>query len=187
MTSLLAISGSLRANSFNTNLLRSTQALVPDGVTVELADLADIPMFNQDLEANGIPAAVQTLKDRIAAADGVIFATPEYTRSIPGVLKNALDWVSRGPVRPLSGKPVIAVSASGSPFGGIRALTELRQLLTHLGANVTHSPEVAVGQANTKFDELGVFTDEAGIRFYTTLLGNLLIKIELERRMKELV
>jgi len=187
MKTLLAISGSLRANSFNTNLLRSAQLLVPDGVTVELAELTDIPIFNQDVEAVGIPAAVQTLKDRIAKADGVIFATPEYTKSIPGVLKNALDWVSRGPVRPLAGKPVIAVSASGSPFGGIRALTELRQLLTNLNANVTHNPEVAVGQANLKFNEQGMFIDEAGLRFYTTLLGNLLIKIDLEERIKELV
>lgn len=186
MLKILAISGSLRRDSMNTKLLRTAQTLVPEGVAVEFADLSTIPMFDQDVESEGIPAAVQTLKDQIAAADGVLIATPEYSRNIPGMLKNALDWVSRGPVRPLIGKPVAVVSASGSIYGGIRAQTELRQLLMHLSAGVLYSPEVAVGQATQKFNEQGEFIDEAGLRFYTTLLGNLVAKIELERRIKEL-
>lgn len=184
---IVGISGSLRANSYNTGLLKTAQALLPEGVALEILDISGIPMFDQDLETQGIPPAVQDVKDAIGRADGVIFATPEYSRNIPGVLKNALDWISRGPVRPLSGKPAMVVSASTSIYGGIRAQTELRQLLTHLNANVVHSPEVAVGQANLKFNEMGEFVDEAGLRFYTTLIGNLLQKIETERRLKELV
>jgi len=187
MTSLLAISGSLRKASFSTALLRTAQTLVPEGHAVEIFDLSDIPLFNQDLESEGIPASVQTLKDRIEAADGVLVSTPEYSRGIPGVLKNAIDWISRGPVRPLTGKPTLIMSASPSPFGAIRAQSELRLLLTVLGCQLINSPELAVAQANLKFNENGEFIDETGLRIYSTLLTALTAKIDLDRRIKQLV
>jgi chromate reductase len=184
---LLGITGSLRSASYNTLLLRTVGTMLPNDVNFSFTGLRNIPMFDQDLEQQGNPQSVQALKEAIAQADGIVIATPEYSRGIPGALKNALDWISRGPVRPLSGKPVIVMSASTSPFGGIRAQTELRQLLTHMNAMVIHSPEVAVAAANTKFDENGTFIDEKGRTIMSTLLTSFVKRITLEQRINELV
>ena len=117
----LGISGSLRAGSFNTASLRAAAALAPPGMTVTLADIGSIPLYDDDVRATGIPAPVEALRSRIAAADGVIFATPEYNYSVPGVLKNVIDWISRTEPQPLAKKPVGIIGASPGAFGTARA------------------------------------------------------------------
>ncbi|HEY0632729.1 MAG TPA: NAD(P)H-dependent oxidoreductase [Thermoleophilaceae bacterium] len=134
---VLGISGSLRRDSHNTELLRAAATLLPSGVEFELYDgLRDIPPYDEDHDQAG-DAAVKRLKERIAAADAVLFATPEYNHSIPGHLKNALDWVSR-PLAdtPLKGKPVAVIGASTGMFGAVWAQAELRKVLGAIGARV---------------------------------------------------
>jgi chromate reductase len=134
---VLGISGSLRRDSHNTELLRAAATLLPSGVEFELYDgLRDIPPYDEDHDQAG-DAAVRRLKERIAAADAVLFATPEYNHSIPGHLKNALDWVSR-PLAdtPLKGKPVAVIGASTGMFGAVWAQAELRKVLGAIGARV---------------------------------------------------
>src|SRR5207248_7441893 len=134
---VLGISGSLRRDSHNTELLRAAATLLPSGVEFELYEgLKDIPPFNEDEEHNA-PEAVHDLRERIGAADAVLFATPEYNHSIPGVLKNAVDWVSR-PVETntLRNKPVAVIGASTGMFGAVWAQAELRKVLAALGARV---------------------------------------------------
>jgi chromate reductase len=134
---VLGISGSLRRDSHNTELLRAAATLLPSGVEFELYDgLRDIPPYDEDHDQAG-DAAVRRLKERIAAADAVLFATPEYNHSIPGHLKNALDWVSR-PLAdtPLKGKPVAVIGASTGMFGAVWAQAELRKVLGAIGAKV---------------------------------------------------
>jgi chromate reductase len=134
---VLGISGSLRRDSHNTELLRAAATLLPSGVEFELYDgLKDIPPYDED-EDNSKVAPVNHLKERIAAADAVVFATPEYNHSIPGHLKNALDWVSR-PLAdtPLKGKPVAVIGASTGMFGAVWAQAELRKVLAAIGAKV---------------------------------------------------
>ena len=134
---VLGISGSLRRDSHNTELLRAAATLLPSGVEFELYDgLKDIPPYVQDAES-APPAAVTRLKERIVAADAVLFATPEYNHSIPGALKNALDWVSRPyATNPLRGKPVAVIGASTGMFGAVWAQAELRKVASALGARV---------------------------------------------------
>ena len=134
---VLGISGSLRRDSHNTELLRAAATLLPSGVEFELFEgLRDIPPYVQGEEENP-PAAVQHLKDRIAAADAVLFATPEYNHSIPGALKNALDWTSRPlATSPLRGKPVAVIGASTGMFGAVWAQAELRKVAAAIGARV---------------------------------------------------
>jgi chromate reductase len=135
---VLGISGSLRRDSHNTELLRAAASLLPSGVEFELYDgLRDIPPYDEDARDTGEDAAVTHLKERIAAADAVLFATPEYNHSIPGQLKNAMDWVSR-PLAdtPLKGKPVAVIGASTGMFGAVWAQAELRKVLGAIGARV---------------------------------------------------
>src|SRR4051794_9551616 len=135
---VLGISGSLRRDSHNTELLRAAASLLPSGVEFELYEgLRDIPLYDEDVCATEQPAAVLRLKERIAAADAVLFATPEYNHSIPGVLKNALDWVSRPLAEtPLKAKPVAVIGASTGMFGAVWAQAELRKVLGAIGAKV---------------------------------------------------
>jgi chromate reductase, NAD(P)H dehydrogenase (quinone) len=135
---VLGISGSLRRDSHNTELLRAAATLLPSGVEFELYEgLRNIPPYDQDEHESGEHAAVTHLKERIAAADAVLFATPEYNHSIPGQLKNAMDWVSR-PLAdtPLKGKPVAVIGASTGMFGAVWAQAELRKVLAAIGAKV---------------------------------------------------
>jgi len=134
---VLGISGSLRRDSHNTELLRAAATLLPSGVEFELYDgLRDIPPYDEDEDQSQV-AAVLDLKERIAAADAVLFATPEYNHSIPGHLKNALDWVSRPLAEtPLKGKPVAVIGASTGMFGAVWAQAELRKVLAAIGAQV---------------------------------------------------
>jgi chromate reductase len=156
---VLAISGSLRRDSHNTNLLRSAAELAPADVELVLWDgLKDVPPFDEDDEASA-PAAVARMRDAVAEADAVLFATPEYNSSIPGQLKNAIDWISR-PVATnvLRNKPVAVVGASTGAFGAVWAQAELRKVLAALGARVLDF-ELPVPHAHTRFDE-GELTDE---------------------------
>lgn len=150
---ILGISGSLRKNSYNTAALRAAQELFPQGVTLEIFDLSPIPMYNEDVRP--FPAAVQSFGERIAAADALLIATPEYNHSIPGVLKNALDWVSRLPNQPCEGKPVALFGVSAGRFGTVRAQLHLREVCTALGMFVLPKPELFISQAEEKFDAHG--------------------------------
>jgi chromate reductase len=161
VTKILGISGSLRRDSHNTNLLRAAAETAGPDVDFELYDgLKEIPPYDEDDDVEPRPAAVAGLTDAIADADAVIFATPEYNSSIPGQLKNALDWVSR-PVatNALRNKPVIVVGASTGAFGAVWAQAELRKVLAALGARV-FDVELPVPHAHTRFDESGLTDDE---------------------------
>lgn len=160
---LLGISGSLRRGSFNTGLLTAAQELLPAGVSLELAGLHEIPLYDGDVEAAGMPTGVSVLREAIRGADGVLFATPEYNYSYPGVLKNALDWVSRGKDQPLRGKPVAVMGASPGGFGTVRAQLALRQLFFPLDARDMQRPELQVANATSLFSSEGALTD-AGTR-----------------------
>ena len=160
---ILAVSGSLRAGSHNTSLLRAVAELAPAGVEVELWDgLRDVPPYDQDLDGvEPAPAAVESLRRAVAGADAVLFSTPEYNHSIPGALKNALDWASRPHGRhPFTGKPVAVVGSSAGIFGAVWAQAELRKVLGAMGARVVET-EVPVGLAQDKFDDKGMLVDDA--------------------------
>jgi chromate reductase, NAD(P)H dehydrogenase (quinone) len=157
----LGISGSLRKASFNTAALRAALELVPEGMTLEIADIAEIPLYNDDVRAAGFPPPVQHLRDRIAAADALLFATPEYNYSMSGVLKNVIDWVSRPPDPPVIGKPVAIMGATPSLWGTTRAQYHLRQCFVFLNMFPVNKPEVLIAQAGNRFDAQGKLTDQA--------------------------
>jgi len=158
---VLGISGSLRAGSHNTALLAAAADLLPEGVRLERWNgLADVPPFSEDDEAGPVPAAVSRLREAISGADAVLFATPEYNSSIPGALKNALDWASR-PVatNALRNKPVAVVGASTGGFGAVWGQAELRKVLGAIGARVLEG-DLAVGHAPQRFDADGGLVDD---------------------------
>ena len=157
---ILGIAGSLRRGSYNRALLRAAQQLVPAHVALDLFDLADIPLFNQDEEQKP-PAAVVEFKARIRAADAVLFATPEYNYSIPGVLKNAIDWASRpSGDNAWSGKPVAVIGASIGRLGTARAQYHLRQVFVTLNMYALNQPEAMISNAGELFNAEGNLTDE---------------------------
>ena len=158
---VLGISGSLRKGSFNTAVLRAAVELAPDGMTIETASLRDLPLYDEDVRVAGLPAAVQTLREQIAAADALLIVTPEYNYSIPGVLKNAIDWASRPPNQPFADKPLAIMGASGGPSGTLRAQYHLRQIAVFLDMHPLNKPEVFVRSAQERFDSSGKLTDEA--------------------------
>jgi chromate reductase, NAD(P)H dehydrogenase (quinone) len=170
---VLGISGSLRKGSYNSAALRTAGELLPEGVALDIADIADIPLYNEDLRAAGLPPAVQRLRDQIAAADALLFATPEYNYSISGVLKNAIDWASRPPDHPFNGKPVAIMGAAGSLLGTARAQYHLRQICVFLNMFPVNKPEVFIAQAHTKFDAEGKLTDQIGRDLIAQLLVSL--------------
>jgi chromate reductase, NAD(P)H dehydrogenase (quinone) len=157
---ILGISGSLRDGSYNTNLLRAASELLPPDVDFELWDgLKAVPPYDQDDDGQPAPAGVAALREAIARADAVLFATPEYNWSVPGVLKNAIDWASRPLAsNPLRNKPVAVVGASTGAFGAVWSQAELRKVLSATGARVLEH-EVAVGHAPTRFDDEGHLVD----------------------------
>ncbi|MDD3447076.1 MAG: NAD(P)H-dependent oxidoreductase [Zavarzinia sp.] len=164
MTRLLGLSGSLRRGSFNTHLLRAMAGHLPEGVTLEIATLHGVPLYDGDLEAaEGIPAAVQALAERIAAADGLILSTPEYNNGMPGVFKNTIDWLSRGGVaggKLFAGKPVALAGASPGGFGTIMAQAHWLQVMRALGMRHWSEGRLLVSRANKAFDDAGRLTDE---------------------------
>lgn len=156
---ILGISGSLRKGSFNTAALHAAQELAPQGVTIELAEIGDLPLYNDDDRLQAFPDAVRRLEKQIRAADAVLFATPEYNYSVPGVLKNALDWISRLDQQPLAGKAAGIIGASGGILGTARAQYHLRQIGVFLDLRFLNRPEVMIGAAHERFDGNGKLTD----------------------------
>ena len=170
----LAIAGSLRAHSYNRAVLRAAAELAPAGLTLEPCDLRPIPLYDGDVEAIGWPEAVVALRQRIAAADALLIATPEYNHSVPGVLKNAIDWVSRPPAQPLAGKPVAILGATTGAFGTVRAQAHLRQTLVGLGMLPLGKPDVLIASAQERFDGTGRLVDEPTRQMIAGLLEALL-------------
>jgi chromate reductase len=157
---ILAISGSLRKESYNSAALRAAKQLAPGEVKIALADISAIPLYNDDLRRAGLPASVVSLGEEIATADAVLIATPEYNYSIPGVLKNAIDWVSKIPDQPFSRKPVAILGASMGAIGTARSQYDLRKVFVFLNAHVLNQPEIMIAAAQTRFDADGNLTDE---------------------------
>lgn len=158
---VLAVSGSLRRESLNTKLLWAAEELLPAGAELVLyEELESVPPYNEDLDTDEAPVAAAELREAIAASDALLISTPEYNSSIPGQLKNALDWASR-PFREnaLWGKPVVVVGASAGMYGAVWAQAELRKVLAASGARVVEA-ELAVGRAQTRFDDEGRLVDD---------------------------
>jgi chromate reductase len=162
MTRILAVSGSLRAGSHNTSLLRAAAEAAPEGVEVELFEpsgIAGLPLYDQDLDAATVPEPVARLREAWGAADAILFATPEYNGSVPGGLKNAVDWASRPRLEAaLTGQTVAVIGASTGQFGGMWAQADLRKILGAAGARVV-GDELPVTHAHEKFDAAGRLLD----------------------------
>jgi chromate reductase len=167
---VLAICGSLRAGSYNRAALRAAIKLKPPGMMIETADIGAFPLYNEDVRAQGFPPSVEKLRRQIAAADALLFVTPEYNYSMSGVLKNAIDWASRPPDQPFAGKPVAIMGAAAGMAGSARAQYDLRRSCVFLDMHPLNKPEVLIGQAQTKFDAEGRLTDEAARGFIRDLL-----------------
>lgn len=170
------ISGSLRKGSFNTMLLNAAMQLLPDDVTMEIASIADIPNYNADLDIPAAlqrPALVQRFRDALAKAQGIVIASPEYNYSIPGGLKNAIDWASRGQDSPLLHKPVAVMGATPGMWGTIRMQMAFYGVFLFLDMKPVLKPEVLVAKAAEKFDEHGNLKDEMAKNFINQKLQNL--------------
>lgn len=163
MIKIIGISGSLRSKSYNTALLRAMAGMMPNGADLTIASIADIPLYNQDIETSlGIPRAVVELKSMIEESDGIILATPEYNNSMPGVLKNAIDWLSRPPSdvkKVFGGKPVGIMGASPGRFGAILGQDSWLSVMHILGAQVWGGERLRAANAAQIFDENGLLTD----------------------------
>ena len=173
---ILGIAGSLRKASYNRGALRAAQQLCPEGAKIEIFELDGIPPFNQDEERNP-PPKVAEFKQRIRAADAILFATPEYNYGLPGVLKNAIDWASR-PYgdNAWDGKPCAVMSAAMSMGGGVRAQYQLRQSFVFLNMDAVVQPEVAINNVGERFDEQSSLKDETSKKLIAQLLQNLVAK-----------
>ncbi|MFZ1921246.1 MAG: NADPH-dependent FMN reductase [Xanthobacteraceae bacterium] len=174
MTNVISICGSLRKGSYNRMVLNHLPGWAPAGMTiVEAPPFTEFPLYNADIQnSTGFPAPVQTLAEAVRAADGVIFVSPEYNFSIPGGLKNAIDWVSRVPNQPFVGKPVALISAAGGILGGGRMQYDLRRCMIFLDAITMNKPEVFIGLAAQKFDDkTGQLKDEQAVGFIKQLLA----------------
>lgn len=167
---VLGICGSLRKGSFNRMALRVAQELAPAGMKIDIADISAFPLYNEDVRAQGFPPPVQTFRDQIAAADALLFVTPEYNYSMSGVLKNAIDWASRPPNQPFDGKPIAMMGASGGTTGTARAQYHLRQTCVFLNMFPINKPEVMIPQAHDKFDAQGNLKDAASLKFIQDLM-----------------
>ncbi len=168
---ILGIAGSLRRGSFNAATLRTAQELAPAGMTIETFDIAPIPLYNEDVRQQGFPPPVADLRARIKGADGVLIVTPEYNYSIPGVLKNAIDWASLPPEQPFDGKPIGLMGASAGTHGTSRAQYHLRQCCVFLNGLVMNRPEVMIPTAQNQFDASGKLTDQVTRDFITAHLA----------------
>ena len=167
---VLGVSGSLRKASFNTAALKACGELMPAGMTLSIAEIGDLPLFNQDVFDAGLPEPVKRFRAAVAAADGVLIASPEYNFSVSAALKNAIDWASRPPNQVFQDKPIAIFSASAGPMGGARVQYDLRRILGQLWGHVLPRPEVFIGLAPGKFDAQGKLTDETTRKFLSDLL-----------------
>lgn len=175
---IAGFTGSLRRNSYNKAALIAAQRLLPENAVLDIIDLADLPFFNEDVEAQGLPTAVADFMKKLSEADAILISTPEYNFSIPPVLKNALDWASRGDVLPMYGKPLAIMSASTGMLGGARVQYHLRQVCVSLNLIPVNKPEVFIAKANTKFDEDGNLIDERTQKAIKGLLKALVEKVK---------
>jgi chromate reductase len=158
---VLGIAGSLRKASYNKLLLQSMTELKPEDMEIEIFDIKDIPLYNQDVESAGAPEAVTILKEKISMADGLLIVTPEYNYSLPGVLKNVIDWVSRPPASsPFNMKPLAITGATGGLSGTVRAQMNLRQVAGFTNMMDMKRPELLIRQVREKFDANGKLIDE---------------------------
>lgn len=158
---VLGICGSLRSKSYNMGALKAAGDLMPADLSLTITQYADIPLYNQDVQDKGFPEPVMRLNREILDADAILIASPEYNYSVSGVLKNALDWLSRiQPAQPFKNKPVAIISATGGPLGGARNQYELRKILGCFEAHVLARPEIFIGMEQTKFDAELKLTDE---------------------------
>lgn len=172
---VVGIAGSLRRGSYNRGLLDAARGLAPASMTIEPFDLAGIPLYNADLDTDEWrPAEVMRLKGAVAGAGAVLIVTPEYNHSVPGVLQNAIDWVSRPGINsPLKSKPVAIMGASTGPVGSARAQQQLKLTLMSTLALILPHPGVGVGQAKEKFDASGTLTHEPTRQFVAAFLREL--------------
>jgi len=173
---LVAFCGSLRKGSFNRLALQAFIERLPQGASVETIEIGDWPLYNADIQAQGFPAPVQAAQQKMLAADGIVFASPEYNYSVSGVLKNAIDWLSRITPQPFAGKPMAVFGASGGPLGTARAQYHLRQMMVFLDGRFVNKPEVMIGAAPSKFAD-GKFTDETGAKLLTDLGAALVLAV----------
>ncbi len=160
---LVGLSGSLRKDSMNTRILKNCLELLPEETSLELAAYDDIPMYNADLDlpaASARPAAVQAFRDVLAKADGFVIVSPEYNYSIPGALKNAIDWASRGEDSPMMGKAAAVMGATIGLWGTVRMQTAFHPIFQYLDMKPVHKPEIYIAQAQSKFNDHGELTDK---------------------------
>jgi chromate reductase len=181
---IAGLTGSLRRDSYNKAALKAAGKLLPENAVLNIIDLSEIPFFNEDLEAQGLPASVSEFLEKLSEADAILISTPEYNYSIPPVLKNALDWASRGDKLPLFGKPVAIMSASPSIFGGARVQYHLRQVCVALNLIPINKPEVFITSANKKFDEVGNLINESTKNLMKKLLEALVQNVKTEENAK---
>ena len=173
---LVGISGSLRAGSFNTMLLKTCLELLPEGMSMELAPIHDLPLYDSDFDTPAAaerPAPVIRFRDQLAKAAGLVIASPEYNYSVPGGLKNAIDWASRGEDAPLIGKPVALMGATPGLWGTVRMQTAFLPLFQSLDMKPVYKPEILLAQASTKFDAQGELTDKTARDLIKKKLENL--------------
>ena len=187
-TTIIGISGSLRKASLNTTLLRAAAAAVPAGVTVEIDTIRGIPLYDGDVEAeSGIPAAAAALKDRVAAADALLIVTPEYNNSIPGVLKNAIDWMSRPPAdsaRVFANKPVAIMGASPGRWGTILSQAAWLPVMRTLGALLWTGGRLQVAGAGKVFDPSGAIVDDAVAKQLATFMTGFVTFVGEQKRAR---
>jgi chromate reductase, NAD(P)H dehydrogenase (quinone) len=167
---IVGICGSLRQGSYNKAVLRVAGEVLPADMTLEIAEIGDFPLYNADIQAKGFPAPVERVGAQIKAADGLLFVTPEYNFSVPGALKNAVDWLSRLSPQPCDDKPVAIMGAAAGALGTGRAQYELRRICVFLNMHPLNKPEVFIGAAHTKFDASGTLTDAPTREFIKQLM-----------------
>ncbi|GLX67890.1 NADPH-dependent FMN reductase [Paenibacillus glycanilyticus] len=178
MAHIVGLTGSLRKASLNKSLLKNAALFLPESYTYTYADLSDLPLYNQDLEEN-LPEEVKQFAELCKSADGFLISTPEYNGMITGVLKNALDWVSRKNIgAPLATKPVAVMGATPGPGGTVRAQMNLRQLIFALDMDPVNRPELKLSHATMKFDDDGRITDFATLQVLEQLMGKFVDKVE---------
>jgi len=184
---VVGIAGSLRRASYNRALLCAAQQLAPPSLRIEIEELDDLPIFNADLDGASPPEAVARLRQAVQAADGLLLVTPEYNHGVPGVMKNAIDWLSQ-PLREsvLDGKPTALMGASTGLAGTARGQSQLRQAFVLTNTPAMLRPEVLVGRAQDKFDATGRLTDEGTRRFVASFLEQFAVWIRREQRAADL-
>jgi chromate reductase len=171
---VLAMVGSLRKGSYNKLALRAAMELKPAGMEIEVGEIGDLPLYDDDVREAGYPPPVQRLREQVRAADALLFVTPEYNYSVPGVLKNAIDWCSRPPDQPLDGKPAAIMGASTGKLGTARAQYHLRQICVFVNVLPLNRPEVMLAGAAKLFDAEGRLNDESTRKF----IGDLLVSLQ---------